>query len=164
MDNKTKILIISPLILIIISVVAADSIHLYGKIFYNLKRELLSGGAQFPELTPSEMAMKQEQAIPPGRELKSPVEFGPAAGAFPPIALEALVPQSDYNEKNVLSLVVVSGNIRMAIIKGVVVKEGDNIDGFKVAKIEPDRVLLTQKDTKKLQGAEQRWIYLEKTK
>ena len=71
---------------------------------------------------------------------------------FPTVALDTLAPQAEGG----LSLIVIIGKSRMAIIKGVVVKEGDSIDGVKIARIETDRVLLKDKTTQ--------WLYMEKIK
>lgn len=67
-----------------------------------------------------------------GRETsgyETPERSGPAAG-------------TDDIE---VSLTIVSGETKMAIIQGVLVKEGDLIDDKKVIRIEPGRVLLKNK-------------------
>jgi hypothetical protein len=56
----------------------------------------------------------------------------------------------DYNDMS-LSLVVVTGEEKMAIISGVLVREGDFIDDVKIERIEHNRVLLRNKTTK--------WLY-----
>jgi len=66
-----------------------------------------------------------------------------------------LVPEKNYND-NAISLIVVNGKRKMAIIRGVIVTEGDSIDGMRIAKIEPDRILLKNKT--------ERWIFLEKAR
>lgn len=52
-----------------------------------------------------------------------------------------------------VSLIIISGGEKMAIINNRIVKEGDTIDDKKIARILPDRVLIT--------GSSRRWIYLK---
>jgi hypothetical protein len=53
-----------------------------------------------------------------------------------------------------VSLIVVSRNKKFAIINGVVAKEGDAVDQYRVVKIERNRVLLQSKEGKQ-------WLRLE---
>ena len=146
MDNKIKIAIVFPVILIIILVLIAKSIHFKGK-FSEIEMQTL-------KFTPSDIMLKQRERAQVSEDLKSPIDFTHAGsqGLFPTVALDTLAPQAEGG----LSFVVISGKGRMAIIKGVVVKEGDSIDGVKIAKIETDRVLLKDKTTQ--------WLYMEKIK
>ncbi|MEK7238872.1 MAG: hypothetical protein AAB012_05180 [Nitrospirota bacterium] len=146
MDNKIKISIVFPVILIIILVLIANSIHFKGK-FSEIEMQTL-------KFTPSDIMLKQKERAQVREDLKSPIDFTRAGsgGLFPTVALDTLAPQAEGG----LSLVVISGKSRMAIIKGVVVKEGDSIDGVKIVRIEPDRVLLKDKTTQ--------WLYMEKIK
>jgi len=52
-----------------------------------------------------------------------------------------------------VSLIVISGKNRMAIIDGRTVKEGDSIGGMRIAKIESDRILLQDRSSQ--------WLYLK---
>jgi hypothetical protein len=150
MDNKTKILIIFPPVLIIIFIFIATSVPF---------EEKLSGAEkQTLEFIPSDIRIKEREIIHVTGELKIPMGLnisGVTGDFLLSPAEDDLVSQIGYND-NTLSLIVISGKSRMAIIKGVVVKEGDNIGGIKVVKIEPQRVLLRNKTTK--------WLYMEKTK
>jgi len=47
-----------------------------------------------------------------------------------------------------ISLIVISGKSKMAMIRGVPVKEGDMIADMKVERIEPDRVLIKNKTSR----------------
>lgn len=146
MDNKTKIIIIFPPVLIIILIFMAYSIPFEEKISES-ERQIL-------EFTPSDIKIKKREVIHVKRLLKSPIDFKiSGAGDLSSSTSENdLVSKIGYNG-NTLSLIVISSKSRMAIIKGFVVKEGDSIEGMKVAKIEPQRVLLKNKALK--------WIYLE---
>ncbi len=151
MENKVKILIVFPIILIIILILIANSIHFKG--------ELSKTEMQTLSFTPSDVMVKQRPRIQISEDLKSPVDFNPVSsvqGAFPPVPLGTLAPQADYPGKTGLSLIVISGKNRMAIIRGIVVKEGDRIDGIRIAKIEPDRVLLKNNTDE--------WLHMEKIK
>ncbi len=147
MDNRIKILIVFPAIFIIILVLIARSIHFKGE-FSETEMQTL-------KFRPSDIMVKQRPRVQASEDLKGPIDFNPASsaqGAFP----EALGPQTDYSSSTGLSLIVISGKSRMAIIKGLVVKEGDSIDGIKIARIETDRVLLKSKTHE--------WLYMEKIK
>lgn len=153
MDRKMWIFIAFPLILVIIFILVANSIHFAvdERLPRALKGELSEAERQALASTPSDIIIKQT--------LRGRVESF-VQGSFPPVALEALVPQeapeADFTIKDGLSLIVVGERSRMAIIKGIVVKEGDSIDGMKVAKIEPRRVLLKNKTT--------HWLNMEERK
>lgn len=153
-DNKTKIFIAFPVILVIIFILVANSIHFAvdERLLRALEGKLSESERQALALTPSELMQKM-------RVSRVAVESF-VRGSFPPEALEALVPETtlepEFTIKDGLSLIVVSERSRMAIIKGIVVKEGDSIDGVKVAKIEPMRVLLKNKTT--------HWLHMEERK
>lgn len=53
-----------------------------------------------------------------------------------------------------VSLIVISGKEKMAVIDGRTVKEGDIVGGMKIAKIESDRILLKDRSS--------RWLYIKK--
>lgn len=150
MDYRIKILLIFPLILIIILVVLANSIRIKGEPF-EVERRIL-------EFAPSDIKVKQRQTLYTIiSDFKSPIDFSTADSAqvgFPPVALDALAPQPSSAGKEELSLIVIGLKNRMAILNGVVVREGDSINDIKVSKIEPDRVLLENKTIK--------WVAMEK--
>ena len=62
------------------------------------------------------------------------------------------VPQKDHIEKNV-SLIIISGKRKMAMIEGRLLRVGDQIDGAIIAAIEPGRVLLKSKISQ--------WVYMD---
>jgi hypothetical protein len=143
MDNKTKILIAYPLILIIILIMTASSI--------SFEKEPLDKWKTI-KFTPLAIVKRHIEKLRISRHLRSPIDFGTPGtvqGVFTPDTLNTL---EGYSGKDALSLVVISDNNKMAIIKGFVVKEGDSIGGTKVVRIERNRVLLKNNTTK--------WIYL----
>jgi hypothetical protein len=153
MDNKTKILIVFPPILIIILIFVAN--------FIPFKGELSKTERQMLEFTPSDIMIKDDKhpterrAVHVGREFKNPLDFDSygIVGDSPPSPVEGdLVSGIDYN--NGLSLIVISGKSKMAIINGIVAKEGDIINGMRIVKIEPNRVLVKNKTMQ--------WLYLKK--
>jgi hypothetical protein len=70
---------------------------------------------------------------------------------YPPVALAELVPAEGSPGEGQVSLIVSGKTERLAIIKGMVLKEGDAFQGARVAKIEKDRVLLKN-------GKEEKWL------
>lgn len=148
MDNRTKILIVFPPVLIIISIFIAISVP--------FKERLSVAEKQTLEFVPSDIRIKTREIIHVTGELKIPMDFNISdvtGDLASPVAGGDLVSQIGYND-NALSLIIISGKSRMAIIKGLVVKEGDSIEGIKVVKIEPQRVLLKNKIAQ--------WLYIEK--
>ena len=150
MNIKIKILIVFPIVLIIIFIVMAG--------YINFKDTFPVIDRQVTDLIPSGTLIKQENRIKSGYDLKSPIDFTfeGSQDSFPSISLDTLAHRG-YNGNNLLSLTVISGKTRMAIIKGTVVKEGDIMDGMKIIKIEPDRVMLKNNNTST-------WLYMEDAK
>ncbi|MBI5740131.1 MAG: hypothetical protein HZA16_05355 [Nitrospirae bacterium] len=147
MDNRIKILIAFPFVFVIILFIAAKNVP--------LKLRLTAAEEGILTFAPAELAVEQRPEVPVSREIKSPLRFGvPQSGAVR-AADEDITPETDY-EDNALSLIVVSGNRKMAIIRGIIVREGDNIDGMRIVRIEPEKVLV--------KGRTERWIYPEKTR
>ena len=59
----------------------------------------------------------------------------------------------EVEEKDpVVSLIVISGKNKMAMIEGAPVKEGEYYDDKRIVKIEPDRVLL--------KNVKSKWVYI----
>ena len=141
MDNKTKLMLLLPLIIIALLVAVAGLVP-FEKSLSETEQLLL-------DFTRSDLKVKNRQYTRLTRYLKGPFDFNVKQAK----ARDDKVIQIDYNDKS-LSLVVISDNSKMAIISGQVVKEGDSIHGMKVKKIEPGRVLIKNKKAK--------WLYLEK--
>lgn len=88
--------------------------------------------------------------------LRSPIQI-PAASSkkgFPGTALSEIAPPQAPAEERKVSLVLVNGNRKMAIINGIVVREGDITGNSRVIKIEKNRVLLKDK-------LREEWVKLE---
>jgi hypothetical protein len=148
MENRTKILIALPPVLIIILIAVAHYIP-FEKGLSNMEIRIL-------EFAPIDLSIKEKQKIYMGRDLRGLWGFKEEVNNDDIILQDAPITSGiDYSNR-ALSLIVISGEKRMAIIGGVLVKEGDMINGIKIAKIETNRVLLKNKSLK--------WIYLEKEK
>ncbi len=154
-DTRTKILIASPIVLIIILAISANYLNLEQWLKADMQRGM-EGGIQQLEITPSDIAKRQAQDTYAVKDLKGPIEFVAAPAAFPAEALDKIAPQAVDRLEGGISLIVIGEKKRMAIIKGAVVNEGDNVEGVRIVKIEPNRVLVKDKTTK--------WLYMEKIK
>ncbi len=142
MNNKTKTLLLLPLVLLLLCVIAAKSIP--------FKHSLSETESQILDFVSSDLKIHDKTKTRKVKHMKGPFNFTTAPKHIP----KAKVSYIDYNE-NILSLIVVGDSDRMAIINGQVVKEGDSLKGMKIQKIEPKRVLVKNKTAK--------WLYLEKT-
>jgi hypothetical protein len=145
MDNKTKILIAFPVALVIILIIAANHVP-FVKDLSNAEKQVL-------EFIPADLKIEEEKMSAVIGKLKSPMEFIHAETVRRPALKDEPVPQKDHDERSI-SLIVISGGKKMAIIEGRLVKEGDRVDGTKVAAIEPGRVLLEDETSQ--------WLYLKK--
>lgn len=143
MNNKTIIMLLLPIIIIALLVTAAGLLP-FEKSMSETEQLLL-------EFIASDLQVKEMQGTRLTKYIKGPFDFSVKQVK----ARDDKVKQIDYNDKS-LSLVVISDNAKMAIINGQVVKEGDNLNGMKVKKIEPERVLIKNKKPE--------WLYLEKAK
>jgi hypothetical protein len=156
MDNKTKILIFFPFVLVIILAVTANYIP--------FDRGLSATEESVSRFRPANIAIKEIQRIDSVPDIKGPLDFNysAAGNSSPPdndlvsdhdLGLNNKSTDLNKSDDKVLSLIIISGGNRSAIIKGVPVKEGDTIADMKIVKIQHDRVLLKDKTLK--------WMYLE---
>jgi hypothetical protein len=143
MNGKTKILVVFPLVFIIVLTMAGRLINIE-KYILEYKKNNTSKIWSAIRSAPPEISVRQRGGITITERTNSPIKFPSEskAEAFPPLPLDELVSQIDYNDTDTLSLIVVTDGSRMAIIRGIVVKEGDLIGKMKVARIEHNRVLL----------------------
>lgn len=75
--------------------------------------------------------------------LKSPVEAGtPAVKGYPAVKLSEVAPPAPAQ----VSLVVIRGEKKIAVIDGLVVKEGDTVNQGRVVRIEKNGVLVKSKE------------------
>lgn len=144
MDKRIKLIIAFPFIFVIILFAASQYIPFRGD-FTDVQERILG-------FMPSDLSIKEQPAAIHA-DMRSPFDFSIPASADSLAAQERTADETAAQE-NALSLIVVSGRTKMAIIRGLMVKEGDSIDGMKIAKIEDNRILLRDKT--------ERWIYLEK--
>jgi len=137
MDKKTIISLIIPLI--VISMLVLVSYHIPLK--YGLS-EVEQGILNF---TQRELYIKDKK-IEEHVKVRGPFDF-----------INTKTAGKKGEERDItnsgVSLIVISGGEKMAIINNRIVKEGDTIDDKKIARILPDRVLIT--------GSSRRWIYLK---
>lgn len=73
-------------------------------------------------------------------DLRSPIKI--AKKEFPKISLEKLAPPPSITPK--ITLIVISEDIRLAIINGLVLKEGDTFGNGRVIKIRHDAVVISE--------------------
>lgn len=143
MDRKTRILVTLPIAFTIILAVVAYYIP-FGRILSDSEAEILN-------FLPSEFKIRTKRIKYTYKNADAPFDFSR------PVNNEQMSSREvQHEKKDGLSLVVISGSKKMAIIHGKLVKEGDDVNGMKVAKIETDRVLLGGKTMK--------WLYLERAK
>ncbi|MFO0752388.1 MAG: hypothetical protein U0411_03565 [Thermodesulfovibrionales bacterium] len=88
------------------------------------------------------------RAVPPSSPSAAPGK------AFPSTPLAQLAPQQNVQERIDVSLVLVDGNRRIAVVNGIVVKEGDMIHAGKVERIGRDGIMINGRE-----GS--RWIKME---
>ena len=133
-DIKTKVLTMVPVAFAIMLLVVAGNIK--------FEDGLSKTEYQVLDFEYRDLSIPKKEAVVPSDIFKAPLDSG-RKGAKYEISegSDIGISRADLN----VSLVIVSGNSKMAIIQGVLVKEGDIIDDKKVLKIEPGRVLLKNK-------------------
>jgi hypothetical protein len=78
--------------------------------------------------------------------LISPVEIvASSKGAYPKVPLSDIAP-ADKPEEQKVSLILIRGGKKIAVINNLVVREGDSINLGKIAKIEKGGVLIRNKE------------------
>lgn len=70
---------------------------------------------------------------------------------YPPVALAELAPPQESPAEDGVSLIVLGEATKLAVVKGTVVREGDLLQGSRVARIQKDGVLLRN-------GKEEKWL------
>lgn len=133
-DIKTKVLTMVPVAFAIMLLVVAGNI--------TFEDGLSKTEYQVLDFKYKDLTIRKKEAAVPEDIFKAPLDRG-AKGSEHEISKRSdIAVRGDDLE---VSLVIVSGSSKMAIIQGVLVKEGDIIDDKKVVKIEPNRVLLKDK-------------------
>lgn len=144
MDSKTKVFVILPLLSIVLLTMAGTLVPFSGD--HTENERLLLG------FVPAELTIHEKPGGSTFRSFTGLFDFtqAPAVTASGP-------GREGYgfstNEDSRLTLTVVNGMKKMAILDGVLVKEGDRIDDKIIARIEPDRILIHDRFPQ--------WIYLE---
>lgn len=157
MDRKMMIQIALPFFLIIMSLIISK--------FITFQPLLTTKEMGILNSVPDKINLNERQPLMLSEDLKSPMEMikAPAKG-FPSIPLSAIAPQTSAEVEKPseikVSMIAVSEQKKIAIVSGIVTKEGDSISGMKVLRIEKDRILL--KDIRQNGGT--KWAYLEKIK
>ena len=106
------------------------------------------GMSGFPE---GLSVIQKQQFIASG--IKNPIKI-PKKKDFPRVPLSEIAPPLPVRVEKKVSLILLRGGVKTAIINGILVKEGDKFDNAAVVKIEKDRVLIKDRT-----GEE--WIKME---
>ena len=134
-DNKTRILGMVPVVFAIVLLGLAHNIE-FGDGFSPAELQVL-------DFKYRQMSIQEKQIAVPVKILEGPLYPDPLKkGNKMSGRPDAAVTTDDLE----VSLIIISGDSKMAMIQGVLVKEGDIIYDKKVVKIEPDRVLLKNKE------------------
>jgi hypothetical protein len=144
MDNKSKFLIALPPILVILMLIAAY--------YVPFDTDLSRASQQVLAFVHSDIGIEERKGSKSIRNLKSPMEFPQSIKAD--VDVDSGDDQSKENQKDQVSLIVISNGNKMAMLDGMLLKEGDIYDDKRVIKIEPDRVLL--------KNTTSRWVYIGK--
>jgi len=147
MDNKTKVLIALPLALIVLLIAAA--------VYIPFQIDLSGPEREILNFRPDNLEIREKKGVVISSNLHSPIDFSTYTAGYSPASESDLVPQLDYNDTS-LSLIVISGKKKMAVINGSLRKEGETVGKMKIARIEPGKVLIKNKGSQ--------WLYLKDTK
>jgi len=138
--DKTRVFIALPPVVIIILAVLAFSVP-FDSAVSDAEREVL-------DFRPSSLKILTKTIVARTINREGPFDFADAKSA----------PRHDsFHGENKpetnISLIVISGEKKMAVIDGRPVREGDSIGGMRIAKIESNRILLQDRSS--------RWLYLK---
>lgn len=149
--NKEIALLVMPLVISALCIVGVSLIKFKPRLSPDEQRLLVPPSFQTVQIT--ERTSNSEAVS----MLESPITVVTAKEEYPQPPLSKIAPppeQVQKQEEMKVSLILINGGRKMAIINGVVVNEGDTVNQKKVAKIERKRVLI--KDRKG-----ERWIRVE---
>jgi hypothetical protein len=138
LDGKTVIFLAAPFLIIALFVTAAY--------YISFDRGLSDAERGMLDFRQAELTIRKPGNIFTTKAGQGPFEF--SATGDEAVANDT-APQ---HKRRGLSLIVVSEDKKMAMIGDRLVKEGDRIDDKKIAKIEPDRILVRDRTLK--------WEYL----
>ena len=140
---KTKILVMLPVALAIILLIIANNIE--------FKDGFSAAELRVLNFKDRQVNIQQKSIVAHVKILRGPIYPDQSASKDGMRTRSNITIKADATE---VSLIVISGMSKMAIIQGVPVNEGDFIEDKKVVKIEAERVLL--------KGTENKWIYMKK--
>lgn len=145
--NKQIILLILPPVMIFVCIAGLSYIEF--KPFPSAAQQQPSGLS----IEKVQIISRQPLSVP---ALENPISVTiPVKQDYPDIPLSKLAPAEQQQQKEMtVSLIVISGGRKMAIINSTVVNEGGIVNQKKVAKIEKNRVLIKDKEGEK-------WIRIE---
>lgn len=138
--DRTRAFIALPLVVIVIFAVSAFNIN-FDSVISDAETEVLG-------FRPSALQIISKTFISRTTNREGPFDFAHAKPATGHYSLHG----GNTPETNV-SLIVISGKKKMAVIDGRTVKEGDSIGGMRIAKIESDRILLQDRNSQ--------WLYIK---
>ena len=139
LDKKVALLIASPFVLMLVGLLIASAV--------NFAPSLTPSENEIVTLTFDSIVLNKRNYIDE-TTLNNPIVM-PAAkerNDFPGVPLSDIVPLTPSGGKEKLSLIFLKGGKRMAIIDGLVVREGDIIRDGRIGKIEKDRVYIKGKE------------------
>ncbi len=135
MDNKSIIFIAFPFILVIILVIIAG--------YFPFDREWSPAENIVRNFSPANLAVRDRVVERVKQIIQGPFDF-----EYIRVQREEKTVGQEGEEKlpeYLLTLVVISGEEKRAVVNGSIVQEGDRITKGKIMKIEKDRVLLKDK-------------------
>ncbi|MBI5213198.1 MAG: hypothetical protein HY957_07495 [Nitrospirae bacterium] len=137
MDKKLVLIWAAPLIAIALGVVISSSAK-FKPFISPAEKQILAFSHQ-----KTKISFKQPAPVPP---LANPISHETPKVAFPKLPLDKVAPPPETKaEEKKVSLILINGGRKIAIINGIIVNEGDSIDSMRVEKIERGRVLLKDK-------------------
>ena len=138
--DKTRVFIALPLVIIIIFAVSAFYVP-YDSVVSDAEMKVLN-------FRPSALKIMAKTMISKTIASEGPFDFAHVKPAPGHDSLSGKNKPETY-----ISLIVISGEKKMAVIDGRTVKEGDSIGGMRIAKIESNRILLQDRSSQ--------WLYIK---
>lgn len=155
--NKEIALLVMPLVISALCIVGVSLIKFKPQLSPDEQRLLVSPSFQTVQITERTSSAPERDHSEAVSMLESPITVVTAKEEYPQPPLSKIAPppeQIQKQEEMNVSLILINGRRKMAIINGVVVNEGDTVNQKKVAKIEKNRVLIKDKKG-------ERWIGVE---
>lgn len=141
-DIKTKILVMAPVAFAIILLSFANTIE--------FEDGLSSFERQALNFEYRRLNIQEKEVVVLVKRLKGPLYPDP----LDPDNFSGGAEIAEEPPRPEVSIISISGNSKMAIIQGILVKEGDIFNDARVVKIESERVLL--------KNGKNKWIYIKK--